>query len=85
MATARVQVLRFAWQAVRLPVFAFLITLLPIVQFTLSAVAILSILTAFFFKFLGAPHFPFWGMVFFSVGCTLTLMAYHALVRLFSR
>ena len=85
MATARVQVLRFAWQAVRLPVFAFLITLLPIVQFTLSAVAILSILTAFFFKFVGAPNFPFWGMLGTSLGCTLLLIAYYGFMRLFSR
>ena len=85
MATARVQVLRFAWQAVRLPVFAFLITLLPIVQFALSGMALVGLLTAFFFKFLGTPHFPFLGMIFFSIGCTLTLIVYCALVRLFSR
>jgi hypothetical protein len=84
MAQGRVQVLRFTWHAVRLPALAFLITLLPVVQIILSSVALLGVLTAFFFKFLGAPSFPFWGMLGFSLGCALLLMAYYGLVRLFS-
>jgi len=75
----------FIWQAVRLPVFSFLIILEPVVRFTLSIVALLCVLTAFFFKFLGTPHFPFLGMLGFGVGCILLLMAYHAAIRLLSR
>jgi hypothetical protein len=41
---------------------------------------------AFLFKLSrAAPHFPFWGMLAFSVGCALLLMGYHAIIRLFSR
>lgn len=74
-----------AWQSVRLPVLAFLITLEPVVRFTLFTVALLGLLTALFFKALGTPHFPFWGMVGFSVGCTLLLMVYYALMRMLSK
>lgn len=74
------------WQTVRLPVFAFLVILEPIVRFVLSAVALLGVLMAFFFELSGvAPHFPFWGMLGFSVGCGLLLIAYYALLRLFAR
>ena len=85
MVPGRVQVLRFSWHAVRLPALAFLVTLLPVVQIVLSSVALLGVLTAFFFKFLGVPNFPFVGMLGFSLGCTLLLMAYYGLMRLFSR
>ena len=85
MTPSRVQVLRFTWHAVRLPALAFLITLLPVVEILLTSVALLGLLTALFFKFLGAPHFPFWGMVSASLGCTLLLIAYYGLMRLFSR
>ena len=72
-------------RAVRLPAFTFLIILEPVVRFTLSTVALLSVLTAFFFKFLSAPHFPFLGMLGFGVGCILLLMAYQKAIRLLSR
>ena len=85
MASDRGQVARLTWQAVRLPALAFLITLLPVVHIIFGSVALLGVLTAFFFKFLGAPKFPFWGMLSFSLGCALVLMAYHGLMRLFSR
>ena len=85
MVPVRVQVVRFTWHAVRVPALAFLITLLPVVQIILSSVALLGVLTAFFFKFLGTPNFPFWGMLGASLGCTLLLIAYYGLMRLFSR
>jgi len=77
--------LYFLGQAVRLPAFSFLIILEPVVRLTLSIVALLSVLTAFFFRFLGAPHFPFLGMLGFGVGCILLLMAYQAAIRFLSR
>jgi hypothetical protein len=43
-----------AWQAVRLPVFAFLVVLEPIVRLVLSSAALLGVLTAFLFEFSGA-------------------------------
>jgi hypothetical protein len=85
MGPRRVQVTRMTWHAVRLPALAFLITLLPIAEITLSSVALLGVLTAFFFKALGMPNFPFWGMLGFSLGCTLLLITYYRLMRLFSR
>jgi hypothetical protein len=77
--------LYFMWQALRLPAFSFLIILEPPVRFTLSTVALLSVLTAFFFRFLGTPHFPFLAMLGFGVGCIPLLMAYQAAIRLLSR
>ena len=76
---------RFAWEAVRLPILAFLRTLMPLVEFSLSVLAFFGVLIALLFKFLGLPHFPFWGMLGFSIGCALLLMACQALTRLFSR
>ncbi len=74
-----------AWQAIRLPVFAVLVILEPIVGFILSAATLLGIVMAFFFKLSrAAPHFPFWGMLAFSVCCALLLLAYHGIIRLFS-
>jgi hypothetical protein len=74
------------WQAVRLPVFVFLVILEPIFRVVLTAVALLGILMSFFFRFAGAsPLFPFWGMLGFSVSCGLILMLYYAAIRLLSR
>ena len=37
-------------------------------------------------KFSGdLPHFPFWLMMAFAVGAILLLMAYHAMIAIFSR
>lgn len=75
-----------AWQVIRLPIVAFLLIVEPIVRLVLSLAALFGILTAFLFEFsTAAPTFPFWGMVAFSVGCMLALMAYYALVELLSR
>jgi hypothetical protein len=63
----------------------FLAILEPIVGFILGALALLGVLTALFFKFYGAPHFPFALMVAVSVGLGLMLVGYYALLRLFGR
>lgn len=42
-------------------------------------------LTAFFFKAYGVPHFPFWLTMAISLGLGLLLVVYDALLRLFSR
>jgi hypothetical protein len=73
-----------AWQAARVSALALLITLEPVVRFVLSTVALLLLLTALFFRALGTPHFPFWGMLSFAIGCTLLLMAYYGVMRIMS-
>lgn len=85
MAPGRGQILRFTWHAVRLPALEFLSTLLPVVETVLPVFAFLGVLTAFFFKFLGTPNLPFWGMLSCSLGCMLVLRAYCGLIRLLSR
>ena len=47
------------WQGIRLPTFLLLSVLEPIVSFILGSLALLGVLTAFFWKFVGPPHFPF--------------------------
>jgi hypothetical protein len=77
--------LRLLWQAVRLPVYAFLVILEPVVRFVLGALALLGVLTALFFKLYGVPHFPFALMLGVSVGLALVLTGYYALLRVFGR
>jgi hypothetical protein len=76
---------RLVWHTVRLPVYVFLVILEPVVRFVLGALALLGVLTALFFKFYGAPHFPFALMLGSSVGLGLILVGYYALLRLFAR
>jgi len=83
--TARVMrvLLALAWDLVRLPVLTLLAIVEPLVQFALSACALLLALTAIFFKLiLHRPDFPFWGMLALSVACVWALAIYYALMRL---
>ncbi|MGH8131823.1 MAG: hypothetical protein ACRETP_01100 [Steroidobacteraceae bacterium] len=73
------------WQAIRLPVFVFLVILEPVVRIVLGSVALLCMLTAFFFKGYGVPHFPFLLMIATSLGLGLALVGYYALLRVFGR
>ena len=74
------------WQVVRLPALAVLLVLEPLVSLILTAFGLLGIVVALILKFSGdLPHFPFWLMMAFSIGAILLLMAYHALIRVFSR
>ena len=74
-----------AWQAIRIPLLTFLVMFEPIVNFALSALALLVALTAFFWKFADSkPGFPFWTIVAASLACVLLLALYHALIRLLS-
>jgi len=77
--------LHLLWNAVRLPVYIFLVILEPVVRFILGALALLGVLTALFFKFYGLPHFPFVLMLGMSVGLGLILVGYCALLRLLGR
>lgn len=73
------------WQAIRLPLLAFLIVLEPIVRIVLSGFALVSTFTAFLFEFESTrPDFPFWGMLAISLGCVGALALYSALIRVLS-
>ena len=71
----------FAWQAIRLPVLTLLVMFEPIVNFTLSALALLVALTAIFWKLADPKPFPFWTILAASLACVLALALYHALIR----
>lgn len=73
------------WRSISLPAFTFLTILEPVVRVVFASLALLGVLTAFFFKALHAPHFPFWLMLAISVAFALAVTAYHSLLRLFSK
>ena len=70
------------WQVVRWPLLTLLITLEPVAQVVLGGIALVGTLTAFFFGAIHAPHFHFWGMLGFSLGCMGVLMVYYWAMRL---
>lgn len=70
-----------AWQAIRIPVLTLLVMFEPIVNFTLSALALLVALTAIFWKLADPKPFPFWTVLAASLACVLALALYHALIR----
>jgi|SRR5579872_1012883 len=73
------------WRAVRIPLYTFLVILEPVARVVFATLALLGILTTFFFKLVGPPTFPFWTMLAISLGFGLALAAYYALIRLLSR
>jgi hypothetical protein len=78
--------LALAWHAIRLPILAVLVILEPVARFVLSALALLSVLMAFFLEYATElKDFPFWGMLGFGVGSVLLLIVYYILLRIFGR
>ena len=75
-------ILWLLWQCIRVPAVLLLVTLEPVVTFLLSALALLGVLTALFWKLVGPPHFPFFLVLGISLGFELALILYHALLRL---
>jgi hypothetical protein len=73
------------WQCIRLPLFILLAILEPVVSFVFGSLALLCILTAFFWKLIGFPSFPFALALGTSLGFGLILAAYQACLRLLSR
>ena len=69
-----------AWQAIRLPVLTLLVMFEPLVNFILSALALLVALTAIFWKLTDPKPFPFWTVLVASLACVLALALYHALI-----
>ena len=77
--------LRLAWHSVRLPVLSVLMILEPFVSTILSALTVLGVFFALFFRFLlRLPHFPFWMMLGTSVGFAVILMLYYIIIRILS-
>jgi hypothetical protein len=66
----------------RVPALLLLVVLEPVVSFVLSSLTLLGVLTAFFWKFVGPPHFPFFLVLGVSLGLEFALVLYHALLRL---
>jgi hypothetical protein len=75
---------RLLWQCVRLPLLLLLQTLEPVVSFVLGSIALLGILTAFFWKFFGPPQFPCVLIVSVSLGFALLRILYHKVLQLLS-
>jgi len=73
-----------ARHAIRLPVLMLLVVLEPIVCFACAGLALLGILTTVFFRLVDPVHFPTWTMFFLSAGFVCVLVAYEALIRVFS-
>lgn len=67
-------VLWLLWQCIRVPALLLLVTLEPVVSFALSALALLGVLTAFFWKLVGPPHFPFLLVIGISLGFQVALV-----------
>ena len=78
--------LRVTWHAIRLPSLTLLVVMEPLICRTLTLLAILGVLTAFFWEFFGKqPHFPFWIVLGISVGVGMLQIPYYLLIRLFSK
>jgi hypothetical protein len=72
------------WQCIRAPLFLLLAILEPVVSFLLGSLALLGVLTAFFWKLLGLPHFPFWLVIGISLGFELAHILYQKVLRFLS-
>ena len=77
--------LRWVWNSVRLPALALLLVLEPVVTLVCGGLALLGVLTTFFFKLVGFPHFPFWTMLALSLGFFLVRALYETILRAISR
>lgn len=73
------------WHSIRLPALVVLIVLEPLVSFILRSLALVGLLTTFFFYLLGVPHFPVWTMLALSIGFGLAQVLYQGAVGLLSR
>lgn len=69
---------------IRVPLLLLLQTLEPVVSFGLGSIALLGILTAFFWKFFGPPHFPFVLVISVSLAFALLRILYRRVLQLLS-
>lgn len=78
-------VLWVLWQAVRWPTLALLIVLEPLVRVILCGLALLGVLTAFFWQFVvHPPGFPVFTTLGLSLACVPLLALYYAVLRFLS-
>ena len=73
------------WQCVRLPLFLLLLTLAPVTSLVLGSLALLGVLTAFFWKLAGPSDFHFFLVLGIALGFHCALLTYNALLRLLSQ
>jgi len=73
------------WQGIRLPTFLLLAILEPVVGFVLGSLALLGVLTALFWRFVGPPHFPFLLVLGVSLSFELVLIGYQKLLGFLGR
>ena len=79
-------VARCLWHAIRLPALAFLLAVEPFISLILVGAALIGISAGIVLRSSGdLPGFPFWGMVAFSTGTLIILIAYHMLISVLSR
>ena len=72
------------WQGIRLPTFLLLAILEPVASLVLGSLALLGVLTAFFWRFVGPVHFPFLLVLGISLGFELVLIIYRKLLGVLS-
>jgi hypothetical protein len=78
--------LRPLWSLVRVPVLGVLLLLAPVVDTVCGALLLLGLLVSIEFKVSGAgAGFPFWSMIALSLGFSLFVILYHALIGMLSR
>jgi hypothetical protein len=73
------------WQGIRLPTFLVLSILEPVVSLVLGSLALVGVLTAFFWRFIGPSHFPFLLVLGVSLGFELVLILYQKLLGFLGR
>lgn len=71
---------RFMLNAARLPIYAALVLLEPLVRVLLCGLACLALTVAIVFRASAVPHFHFGLMIVVSVACALFVLAYEALI-----
>ena len=76
----------FGWDAVRLPLLAFLTLVEPVARFVLTAIALVGILVAVFLELSdAAPRFPVWLVLGMSLGCGSLVIVLNAVMRRLAR
>ena len=80
------QSLCLIWGAVRVSLFVVFRLAEPLVRILLTALGLLSILVALFYRLVSSPpRSPFWLLLGFGLGCGFALFLYEHLLRLISR
>ena len=77
---------QFAWQAIRIPLLAFLLIVEPVARFVLTAIALLGIVVSLFFELSGsAPRFPFWLIFGLSLTSGALVIVLNGVMRRLAR